>query len=99
MKTAMALAMLLLTTGAIAAGVKDAPAAIKRAQHICRLTAPGTPGQWLAKFVKDDQFGDEWHVWFGKDQTEPVCGFYGAVVKADGSYTSCRISTCKPAAK
>src|ERR1700761_8558905 len=99
MKPTIFTLMLLFATGANAAEVMDGPAAIEKAQHICRLTPLKTPGQWQTKFVKNDQFGDEWHVWFGKDQTEPLCGFYGAVVKADGSYTSCRISTCKPAAK
>lgn len=97
MRRAALVIPLLFATGANAAEIMDGPAAIEKAQHICRLTPLNMPGQWQAKFVKDNQFGDEWHVWFGKDQTEPLCGFYGAVVKADGSYTSCRASACKPA--
>lgn len=84
-------------TGAMAADVKDGPAAIKKAQYTCRLKALASPGQWQTVLVKNDRFGDEWHVWFGTNSTEPICGFYGAIVKKDGSYTSCQVSVCKPA--
>ena len=77
--------------------IKDGDAAVQKAQHVCSLVKPNSPGQWQATLVKDKTFGDEWHVWFGKDRVEPICGFYGAVVKADGSYTSCRVSACRPA--
>jgi hypothetical protein len=86
-----------LATETHAASVNDKATAIKNAQSICRLQTPSQPGQWQAALVKNASFGDEWHVWFGKDRVEPVCGFYGAVVKTDGSYTSCRVSACRPA--
>ena len=102
MRAAIVTAMLLLfavTAGSevLADGIKDAPAAIKTAQHECGLPTPKTAGKWQVSFVKNFLFGDEWHVWFGKDAKEPICGFYGAVVKADGSYTSCRVSACSSA--
>src|SRR5215813_4384266 len=62
-------------TGATAAEIKDGSAAIKQAQHVCRLETPALPGQWQVALRKNAEFGDEWHVWFGKDKTEPLCGF------------------------
>jgi hypothetical protein len=74
--------------------VRDAIAAIKKAQFVCKLEPHGLSGGWQATLKKDFEFGDEWHVWFGK-KPEPVCGFAGAIVKADGSYTSCVVTACK----
>jgi hypothetical protein len=51
-------------------------------------------GDWQATLKQDTELGDEWHVWFGV-LPEPECGFIGAIVKADGSYTSCVVTACK----
>jgi hypothetical protein len=78
-----------------ASPITDAAAAIKKARHVCRLGQPASAaGEWQATLIRNQQFGDEWHVWFG-NRSEPACGFYGATVKADGSYTDCSISLCK----
>src|SRR3954468_2848009 len=75
--------------------VRDAAAAIKKGQFVCKLEpTTSSSGQWQATLIKNPGFGDEWHVWFGT-LPEPVCGFAGAIVKVDGSYTSCAVSACK----
>ncbi len=75
--------------------VTSSVAAISKARRVCGLGQPeAKPGQWQANLIKNAHFGDEWHVWFG-NRPEPTCGFYGAIVKADGSSTSCSISLCK----
>jgi hypothetical protein len=82
-------------TQAPAAEISDGLSAIKKTQDTCTLEPPLPQGKWQAALVKNPKSGDEWHVWFGTSETEPQCGFYGAVVKVDGSYTSCRISSCR----
>ena len=72
--------------------IKDAAAAIQKARYICRLEQPSRTGQWQAVLVKDS-----WHVWFGTSPAEPMCGFFGAYVEADGSFTGCVVSACKDA--
>ena len=96
MRSAVALVFLsaVLANGALAAPISDAASAIKSAQNICRLMPLNTPGEWQARFVKNDNFGDEWHVWYGPNAKEPQCGFVGAIVKADGNHTSCTASIC-----
>ena len=70
--------------------------AIKKARDVCGLdnSADGSK-QWQAVLIKNAKFGDEWHVWLGKDQVETLCGSTGAEVKADGSSTSCVVTLCK----
>ena len=70
--------------------------AIKKARDVCGLDDPADRSkQWHAVLIKNAKFGDEWHVWLGKAQVETSCGSSGAVVKADGSYTSCEVTLCK----
>lgn len=76
------------------APVHDASAAIKKAQFVCKLEPHGLTGDWQATLKQDPEFGDEWHVWFG-EKPEPACGFAGAIVRADGSSTSCVVTACK----
>jgi hypothetical protein len=92
-----------LVIGAVAASdafaadqpVDSAAAAIRKGRYVCQLDQPiSTDGQWQAVLIRNASFGNEWHVWFGK-RPEPACGFYGAIVKADGSYTSCAVTKCK----
>jgi len=92
----------LLFLGIVMAGaaadrpVSDAAAAINKGRAVCRLQQPTSPssGRWQAVLVRNANFGDEWHVWFGT-LPEPFCGFAGALVKADGAYTGCAVTVCK----
>ena|SRR5438874_834457 len=82
----------LLTTSVAADSiipVKDANAAIEKARRICRLEPRSAMGEWHGVLVNGT-----WHVWFGETRVEPLCGFIGAFVQADGSFTSCAVSAC-----
>jgi hypothetical protein len=90
-----ALTVAIPSTVAAAREISDAFTAIKVGRDACSLKPSSASGKWQAVLIKDQAVGDEWHVWFGKNSVEPVCGFVGAVVKSDGSYTSCRESACQ----
>jgi hypothetical protein len=71
--------------------VKSADDAIKIGRKVCRLDANENGGSWHAILHANE---NSWHVWFGKTPEEPICGFQGALVQADGSFTGCAVSAC-----
>jgi hypothetical protein len=75
--------------------IANQAAAIKKARYVCRMSEAGQEGKWQANLVahSDQRTVDEWHVWYGKSNTEPVCDVEKAYVRADGS-TSCVVTKC-----